>query len=119
MTAYEMRISDWSSTCALPIYGRCPSANKGRDATRWRDARARPACGGIHAGKVRVSAVRGDAWCPATSKPAPACRRRSEERRVGKECVSTCRARREPDSEKKYKDTVSEYSKHRKQKESK
>src|SRR3546814_5144621 len=40
---------------------RCPSANKGRDATRWRDARARPAYGGIHAGKVRVSAVRGDA----------------------------------------------------------
>src|SRR3546814_5697819 len=57
-------------------HGRCPSANKGRDATRWRDARARPACGGIHAGKVRVSAVRGDAWRPATSKPAPA---RSEE----------------------------------------
>src|SRR3546814_1112241 len=63
-TAYEMRISDWSSdvcssdlapTCGYPWNGHpCPA-------------------------------------CPAGSVPF-----RSEERRVGKECVSTCRSRWSP-----------------------
>src|SRR3546814_6678101 len=60
-TAYEMRISDWSSdVCSSdlgsPIPRRC-----------WR-----------------------------TGSPCPTHRSRSEERSVGKECVSTCRSRRSP-----------------------
>src|SRR3546814_7859179 len=85
-TAYEMRISDWVQTCALPIF---------RDEARQRldrrggdlDGRARP--GGQHhqahdraARHARVVAHHLDV--------------RSEERRVGKECVSTCRSRWSP-----------------------
>src|SRR3546814_9564794 len=68
-TAYEMRISDWSSdVCSsdlLPLKARRPIP-------------------------------------PKSSSPVPsgraarASRKRSEERRVGKECVSTCRSRWSP-----------------------
>src|SRR3546814_3533100 len=71
-TAYEMRISDWSSdVCSSDL---------------------RP-------GFRRVRTAR---WC---APPRPFIRRggrsrsrpmRSEERRVGKECVSTCRSRWSP-----------------------
>src|SRR3546814_16812873 len=45
-------------------------------------------------------------WAPAWAPPPPRCRRRgregrSEERRVGKECVSTCRSRWSPYHSKK------------------
>src|SRR3546814_4952260 len=67
-TAYEMRISDWSSdVCSSDLWR---SARRG---CRW----ARPS-----------SAVRKAA--------RPRRTRRSEERRVGKECVSTCRSRWSP-----------------------
>src|SRR3546814_6775396 len=68
-TAYEMRISDWSSdVCSSDLIS---SATKA--ATRWRSS----------------SSSRGSPiWKPAS--------RRSEERRVGKECVSTCRSRWSP-----------------------
>src|SRR3546814_9524709 len=69
-TAYEMRISDWSSDV-------CSS-----DLARYRIL--------SHA----------TALAPRTSAALPArpARRdaRSEERRVGKECVSTCRSRWSP-----------------------
>src|SRR3546814_9052886 len=64
-TAYEMRISDWSSDV-------CSS-----------DLSAEPA---------RYS----PAPSPSPSPPRPAGHGRSEERRVGKECVSTCRSRWSP-----------------------
>src|SRR3546814_19592540 len=70
-TAYEMRISDWSSDVSLPIY-RC-----GRDDGRP-DAR-RGSRHGQGLAKIQREALRQD--------------HRSEERRVGKECVSTCRSR--------------------------
>src|SRR3546814_7055523 len=63
-TAYEMRISDWSSDV-------CSS-----------DLRRRSAC------PTPISSPRG--WNRGRSP------RRSEERRVGKECVSTCRSRWSP-----------------------
>src|SRR3546814_4244163 len=66
-TAYEMRISDWSSDV-------CSS-----DLVRAFDTPQRP-----HG----VSKAR--TCCPRSTK------RRSEERRVGKECVSTCRSRWSP-----------------------
>src|SRR3546814_5475319 len=71
-TAYEMRISDWSSdVCSSDLEGSEGEAGAGR-------------------GAVRPAAFGG--------KAVGACRRqeRSEERRVGKECVSTCRSRWSP-----------------------
>src|SRR3546814_1543646 len=70
-TAYEMRISDWSSdVCSSDLVS---------DKERLSDAGSR--CrftGGQHA-------------CRSDDPGA-----RSEERRVGKECVSTCRSRWSP-----------------------
>src|SRR3546814_2861462 len=77
-TAYEMRISDWSSDV-------CSS-----DLVEVRDVRA-PLAGsgdadqGVHVGAVGVH-------LPAVLVHDL----RSEERRVGKECVSTCRSRWSP-----------------------
>src|SRR3546814_9229281 len=69
-TAYEMRISDWSSdVCSSDLadfFRRC--------STRRR--------------RLLTSIC-------ATSRLVPE-RKRSEERRVGKECVSTCRSRWSP-----------------------
>src|SRR3546814_7989441 len=72
-TAYEMRISDWSSdVCSSDLLSNgSPRA--------WRNE-----------------------WNPITPSPTERSRaaeyaaRRSEERRVGKECVSTCRSRWSP-----------------------
>src|SRR3546814_6333817 len=99
-TAYEMRISDWSSdvcssdlsSAALPIFGEfMADALSGKEVPPFR----------IPPG---VSLVRVN---PSTGRPAqsgePAIweafrpgTERSEERRVGKECVSTCRSRWSP-----------------------
>src|SRR3546814_8218667 len=76
-TAYEMRISDWSSdVCSSDLFAR----------------RAR------RLGERPVADDRGAAG------RAGAADRRSEERRVGKECVSTCRSRWSPYHLKKKKD---------------
>src|SRR3546814_1108178 len=64
-TAYEMRISDWSSdVCSsdLASSSSTPSTNTSR----------------------------------GPPNPIKCCAARSEERRVGKECVSTCRSRWSP-----------------------
>src|SRR3546814_2044939 len=77
-TAYEMRISDWSSdVCSSDL----PSA---------------AARGGGRAGRSPPHNIR--LLYQAAHRPfhAAAHRRRSEERRVGKECVSTCRSRWSP-----------------------
>src|SRR3546814_2539008 len=77
-TAYEMRISDWSSDVC--------SSDLGIDAAHLAGA---DADGGAVAGVddgVRLH-VLGD---------AEGEHHRSEERRVGKECVSTCRSRWSP-----------------------
>src|SRR3546814_4975684 len=74
-TAYEMRISDWSSdVCSSDLHGR----NKGRLTIRRCLQEAR------HGQSHRHAAQR------------DRHRGRSEERRVGKECVSTCRSRWSP-----------------------
>src|SRR3546814_3093153 len=74
-TAYEMRISDWSSdVCSsdLPV-----GIGDEQVDTDRRPARQR---------------------CPArrVTRQRRSTQRRSEERRVGKECVSTCRSRWSP-----------------------
>src|SRR3546814_8711019 len=70
-TAYEMRISDWSSDVCSSDLPRALPARAVRDAGRARG-------GLLMAGSL------------------PWSRKRSEERRVGKECVSTCRSRWSP-----------------------
>src|SRR3546814_1634679 len=88
-TAYEMRISDWSSDVCSSDLGRVPSAGvagaalpgSGRNRMsilpRW--------CTGAH-----------DSVSQIVASMASRSSRRSEERRVGKECVSTCRSRWSP-----------------------
>src|SRR3546814_10540911 len=73
-TAYEMRISDWSSDVCSSDLSR--PRHRGHPGPRFRRnlAGARPAARAAAAERVR----------------------RSEERRVGKECVSTCRSRWSP-----------------------
>src|SRR3546814_3956676 len=67
-TAYEMRISDWSSdVCSSDL-------SLSTHAPLWQ-ARRR---------------------CPLPQRPTAGTGTRSEERRVGKECVSTCRSRWSP-----------------------
>src|SRR3546814_998498 len=96
-TAYEMRISDWSSdVCSSdlvetdrgearnledPLRRRDPGDDAARPEAR-RSRRSGAAPPGAGAGDHR-SAPRRD-------------RLRSEERRVGKACVSPCRSRRSP-----------------------
>src|SRR3546814_2675665 len=77
-TAYEMRISDWSSdVCSSDLSRRARPERSGGWRTR-----------GYFASR-----------CKGPSGPAENSREgrhRSEERRVGKECVSTCRSRWSP-----------------------
>src|SRR3546814_18973685 len=88
-TAYEMRISDWSSDV-------CSS-----------DLRPHPRHRGLAQSRSAAPALRG-ARKPldlrlfiTTIRHQGATRVSSEERRVGKECVSTCRSRWSPYHKKK------------------
>src|SRR3546814_10836417 len=81
-TAYEMRISDWSSdVCSSDLLA--PALCCGSEViprSPWRHQRQR---------RHQVAAQRVERH---KSRIEP----RSEERRVGKECVSTCRSRWSP-----------------------
>src|SRR3546814_9624025 len=100
-TAYEMRISDWSSdvcssdlgqrSVALPVENiRAPQDLLRPTSLPLRWTRTRTSGEGIGSdwGKALKNGHR-------VAKLAPWLRR-SEERRVGKECVSTCRYRWAP-----------------------
>src|SRR3546814_4739392 len=86
-TAYEMRISDWSSdVCSSDLAGEVR-------------ARHEPELGFRIGGKIIARAVDvGDRVAAGAllAELDPDDVRRSEERRVGKECVSTCRSRWSP-----------------------
>src|SRR3546814_1353547 len=78
-TAYEMRISDWSSdVCSSDLQ----PASKKRRRRNARNLAPKRRCPGRGGPGHRCRAVKGT--------------NRSEERRVGKECVSTCRSRWSP-----------------------
>src|SRR3546814_17808821 len=79
-TAYEMRISDWSSDVCSSDLVECPDAALHPQATALRPA-----------GRARRQHCLFPADPHHAGRPA-----RSEERRVGKECVSTCRSRWSP-----------------------
>src|SRR3546814_5951675 len=84
-TAYEMRISDWSSDV-------CSS-----DLAAWDQslAEAQAESAEIWSRFSEVAAENPGAWIRKPASPAEvlAVTERSEERRVGKECVGTCRSR--------------------------
>src|SRR3546814_4582629 len=84
-TAYEMRISDWSSdVCSSDLLEAL-----GLDALEVLQRRI--------VDHVDVAGQqRSHAWAVAGDRPE-GDGFRSEERRVGKECVSTCRSRWSPD----------------------
>src|SRR3546814_1770186 len=93
-TAYEMRISDWSSdVCSSDLAAVELVVFSGRDRI-WSSDDCAP--GGpkdvttLAPGKPVSQRV---TWNGRRSRPG--CER-SEERRVGKECVSTCRSRWSP-----------------------
>src|SRR3546814_8048811 len=85
-TAYEMRISDWSSDVCSSDLTACPASSH---LERPRERRA--------ASQEKLSSG-GEGLVIDRGEVAPGCgcRGRSEERRVGKECVSTCRSRWSP-----------------------
>src|SRR3546814_5663617 len=85
-TAYEMRISDWSSDVCSSDLWLLPSPIGG--CTRL--YRPIPNC---HPGQASVSERVPGPIAPLGVWPIHG---RSEERRVGKECVSTCRSRWSP-----------------------
>src|SRR3546814_5191814 len=83
-TAYEMRISDWSSdVCSsdLLVWAGGPRFMSKDSLGQWRNIMGAPKKAPL-------------AWTLLPEKPVRSAR--SEERRVGKECVSTCRSRSSP-----------------------
>src|SRR3546814_7918383 len=95
-TAYEMRISDWISDVCSSDLGRLGAAGHARGAGRDAAARAVPGPGRRQVAG-RVSDRRGGTRAGAAAGTRLARGgARSEERRVGKEGVSTCRSRWSP-----------------------
>src|SRR3546814_4207096 len=86
-TAYEMRISDWSSDV-------CSSDLLGRFLTHLMQKLNRITFG--HRVLINWQGQKGSNPRPAVLETAALPTERSEERRVGKECVSTCRSRWSP-----------------------
>src|SRR3546814_3051050 len=88
-TAYEMRISDWSSdVCSSDLIGQHHLSRLYRLGVRVL-LRLRPGLLGEPPGKRLVTTVTLGDRCLRLAI-------RSEERRVGKECVSTCSSRWSP-----------------------
>src|SRR3546814_2276122 len=90
-TAYEMRISDWSSdVCSSDL---CPIFLHWSH-TPVTDTRTLPATKPQPSRWVQTDRASHEAWARLSASNPKAGR--SEERRVGKECVSTCRSRWSP-----------------------
>src|SRR3546814_9531871 len=86
-TAYEMRISDWSSdVCSSDLHGDLAGGGIGARLDGAGNVEAVPE---LDRGR-RLGAAGGD------RQQRQQCKQRSEERRVGKEGVSTCRSRGSP-----------------------
>src|SRR3546814_3911588 len=97
-TAYEMRISDGVQTCALPISNTFPTfLSQYNPQTRISDRLGNYAI----SRKLIMSAIVAPVASPHILHKSfevieTSVASRSEERRVGKECVSTCRSRWSP-----------------------
>src|SRR3546814_9100809 len=94
-TAYEMRISDWSSdVCSSDLCNLDRRDRFGDRRAQWLDPVDGSGTNGCGARSTVSTPVWPAliAWCTGHRH----CDLRSEERRVGKECVSTCRSRWSP-----------------------
>src|SRR3546814_2127399 len=97
-TAYEMRISDWSSdVCSSDLLATVKRDGIEARGETWSDTDEDAFKAPIRAqyerqGNPYYATAR--LWDDGIIDPADT--RRSEERRVGKECVSTCRSRWSP-----------------------
>src|SRR3546814_2649984 len=92
-TAYEMRISDWSSdVCSSDLTGvlHCNAARFDGALNQVFHQRFELGAGDFHVQVFRTRGICSDVWQVHVG------RLRSEERRVGKEGVSTCRSRWSP-----------------------
>src|SRR3546814_15735124 len=91
-TAYEMRISDWSSdVCSSDLNSR-PLVHP----RQWSESRRRSSSDHREARRLQPRRARQNRRRRIEREGG-----RTEERRVGKACVSTCRSRRSPDNQKK------------------
>src|SRR3546814_7429773 len=87
-TAYEMRISDWSSdVCSSDLYFQCDEAPQGAYPARFHLP--------VHVRHRSHHSPGRHIHLPHPARQVHRCDR-SEERRVGKECVSTCISRWSP-----------------------
>src|SRR3546814_5568855 len=96
-TAYEMRISDWSSdVCSSDLN----SWHWSRSHDYERSLGADADCSADECPRIRRQSSDQAAQVRSRQAPRPLRKAdhiaRSEERRVGKECVSTCRSRWSP-----------------------
>src|SRR3546814_7903315 len=103
-TAYDMRISDWSSDVCSSDLCLCRHGPGDLAVWRWPRGRAdrRYPADQPRPGRLSLPDARMDPTLPASLPPEPVeprastallvlgMHRRSDERRVGKECVSTC-----------------------------
>src|SRR3546814_10882933 len=88
-TAYEMRISDWSSdVCSSDL-----SPPRGPSAP---EAQLGQHAGGIGKKWLRIRQLKDEPAAGGAQREGQIGEKRSEERRVGKECVSTCKSRWSP-----------------------
>src|SRR3546814_4910336 len=86
-TAYEMRISDWSSdVCSSDLAVRAELVEAPFFLARQKK----------RAALRQAQGERSLVFFASSRETIPRARARSEERRVGKECVSTCRSRWSP-----------------------
>src|SRR3546814_4769525 len=99
-TAYEMRISDWSSdVCSSDLSWCCHSNQRERASPKHADQQQ-----SSNYGESAAADCFPVLHCSSSSTTTrtwmvdarPTLYPRSEERRVGKECVSTCRSRWSP-----------------------
>src|SRR3546814_13182587 len=93
-TAYEMRISDWSSdVCASDLQS--PICSSGPSRSLISHSCASTTDGAIASELPHMQPLirRKPSCCAACASSSAVVRPRSVERRVGKECVSTCRSR--------------------------
>src|SRR3546814_16197104 len=100
-TAYEMRISDWSSdVCSSDLIFNARAGIADPQLQRG-ITRRRPHHPPAIAGLANGSGAHEHVDVAGERRFVLEELRRSEERRVGKECVSTCRSRWSPNNEKK------------------
>src|SRR3546814_3941979 len=97
-TAYDMRVSDWSSDVfSSDLLSSRLKRNSASPLLAGASLASKPMIGPAGTGARRVVAARArQSWVSASTSMKTMMR--SEERRVGKECVSTGSTRRSPDN---------------------